>query len=122
MKYLIACVAAAGLIATPALAQSTDATQDTGASATTTTTTKHTTHKMHHAAKKGHHHAMRCSCPAHHMKTHHVAKTTTTKSLFPSAPPRYRSFLEPGEPSFPPIAVATDGPFVVVFGPNMGLP
>ncbi|HEX3423617.1 MAG TPA: hypothetical protein VHS33_09500 [Sphingomicrobium sp.] len=88
MKLLIATVAGLALIASPAFAQPDN-------TSTATTHVKSTTKHVHatnvpvttHHVTRTRHHAMRCGCPAGHMKVHHVRhvvkKTTTTSSSTP---------------------------------------
>jgi len=77
MKSMFAAVAALGFIASPALAQDAQPTDNAMAAAPAKSTAHHATH---HAAKQ---HASHCSCASHHKATtlHHTAKaTSTTKS------------------------------------------
>ena len=80
MKALIASLAALGLVAAPAFAQTANTSTTTK---TETKSTEHhaTQHATHHAKHHAKHHAT-CTCPpahhAHHTKTMHK-KTTSTK-------------------------------------------
>jgi hypothetical protein len=91
MKLFAASIAGLALIASPAVAQTTNNTSaaQTNVQATTTTKHVHATNvpmRKHHGMRhhRMHHHAVRCGCPPSHMKGHHthahhmVKKTTTT--------------------------------------------
>lgn len=96
MKLFAISLVGLAVIASPVLAQQDNSTTPDQQMSTThvKTTTKHVyatnvpTHATHHKAS---HHAMRCSCPsthksAHHAKSHHVVKKTTTTSTSTSTP------------------------------------